>query len=122
LRGVAVRGNYVKAGLNLLILAICMVILATFFHEDVSGLLSLSSAGEARFVFLGLFWGGVSGCVGILLTVVGIVRNPVRGRAVPLGPTLIVLAAIILLFFFLLYSSFNAPEQPRLRPGETITI
>ena len=116
------RGNRVKAGLNLLILAICMVIVATFFHEDAAGLLSLAPSGEARFVFLGLFWGGVCGCIGILLTVSGILRSSYQGGGVPLGPTLIILAAIILLFFFLLYSSFNSPAPPRLRPGETITI
>ncbi len=117
------RGNRIKAGLNLLILAICMVIVATFFHEEVAGLFALSPSGEARFVFIGLFWGGVCGCLGILLTVWGIIlQNSSPGRGVPLGPTLIVLAATILLFFFLLYAAFKSPEPPRLRPGETITI
>lgn len=116
------RRNSIKGGLNLLIVAISLVILATFFHEQVADLLSLPPSGETRFIFLGLFLGGVCGCLGILITVAGLLRHPTTGRNVPLVPTLIVLAATILLFFILLYSSFNAPEPARLRPGETITI
>lgn len=117
------RRNSVQYGLKLVIVAIFMVIAATFYHEEVAALLVMTPAAEMRFVFLGLFVGGVCGCLGILITVAGILRGSAADRSVPLAPTIIILAATILLFFFLLYSSFRAPaEPPRLRPGETITI
>jgi hypothetical protein len=73
-------------------------------------------------IYLGFFWGGVLGCMGILVAVAGLVRSAAPGREVRLTPVLLMLAAATILYFFLFYSSFTHPEQPRMRPGETITI
>ena len=112
----------VQYGLKLITAAVAMVIVSTFYHEEVATLLFLSPAAEMRFVFLGLFLGGICGGLGIIVTVAGILRRATSGRDVSLAPTLLILAAAILLFFFLLYSSFKAPEPEKLRPGETLTI
>jgi uncharacterized membrane protein len=116
------RRRTVKFGLDLLIVAIAMVTTATFFHEQLALLFSLSSVSEARLVFLGLFWGGVCGCLGISVTIVGLLRATTASERVSLVPSLVVLVATIILFIFLLYASFTTPEPPRVRPGESITI
>ncbi|HEY6874101.1 MAG TPA: hypothetical protein VI298_15360 [Geobacteraceae bacterium] len=115
------RRNTVKSGLNLISGGVVAVILATFFHEQMAGLLFLSPGGETRFVFLGLFWGGILGFCGILVTIIGFLRPPAGERQVRLFAALLTLVVVILIFFILLVGSFRSSELPRLR-GETITI
>ena len=115
------RRSTVKSGLKLIVGGVVSVILATFFHEQVAALLFFSPGGGTEFVFLGLFAGGVLGFSGILVTVFGFLRAP-AGEKVRLLPTLVTLIVVVLLFFILLSFSFRSTEQPRLRPGETITI
>ena len=116
------RRSTVKSGLRLIIGGIVAVILASFFHEQLAELLFLSPAGETEFIYLGLFWGGVLGFCGILVTIIGFLRAPAGEQRVNLFSSVITLIVVILLFFILLFVTFRNPEQPRLRPGETITI
>ena len=116
------RRSTVNYGLKLIIAAVVLVILAAFFHEQTAAFFFLSPEGETQFIFLGLFWGGVFGFCGIAVAIVGLLRAPGGEHAVSLAKPIIILTALILLFLFLLFSSFSAPEHPRLRPGETITI
>jgi hypothetical protein len=73
-------------------------------------------------VYLGFFWGGVSGCLGILVTVAGLALSAGKGPEVRLALTVILLAAALCFYFYLFYSSFTTSEPSRIRPGETITI
>ena len=116
------RKGTVKSGLNLILVGVVPLILATFYHEDFARLLFLPPAWETAFVYLGFFWGGMCGCLGILVTVTGLVRSVGKGSDVRLAPTVLLLAAAIILYFYLLYESFTRPAPPKLRPGETITI
>lgn len=112
----------IKSGLKLITGGVVAVILAAFFHEQIARLLFLSPAGQAQFVFLGLFWGGVLGFCGILVAVIGFLRAPAGERGVRLLPSVVALMVAVVVFFILLFLSFRNSEQPRLRPGETITI
>ena len=116
------RRSTVKSGLRLIIWGIVSVILATFFHQEVANLLFLSPGGEDQLVYLGLFWGGTLGFLGIIVIVSGFLRTSTGERKEKLLPTLALLMLLILTFFVLLLVSFRTPEHPRLRPGETITI
>jgi hypothetical protein len=116
------RKSTVKIGLNLILAGLAVLILATFYHDEVAWLLFLSPGGETMFVYFGFFWGGMFGCLGILVAVAGLVRRALPGREVRLMPTIVLLVATILFYFFLLYSSFTHPEPPKMGPGETITI
>ena len=116
------RRRTVLSGLKLIITAEVLAIIAAFFHEHVATLFLFAPAAETRFIFLALFWGGVLGFWGIVVTVIGLLRRPSGGETVSLSKPLLVMAALVLLFLYLLISSFNAPERPHLRPGETITI
>lgn len=116
------RKSTVKLGLNLVLTGVVVLILATFYHEEIAWLLFLSPGAETMFVYLGFFWGGVFGCLGILTAVAGLVRSAGRGPEVRLLPTVVLLAIATLLYFFLFYASLTHPEPPKMRPGETITI
>lgn len=116
------RKSTIKSGLNLLLAGVAVVTVATFYHEQVADLFYFPSDTEAQFVFFGFFWGGMFGFMGIIVTVVGFLRSPAAGREINLLPTIIILAAATILFFSLFLSSFKNNEQPKVRPGETITI
>jgi hypothetical protein len=116
------RKGTVKSGLNLLLAAVVPLIMATFYHEQIARLLILSQNHETMLVYLGLFWGGISGCLGILVTVAGLALSAGKGPEVRLAPTVMLLAAALIFYFFLFYSSFTTTEPAKLRPNETITI
>jgi len=116
------RKGTVKSGLNLLLAAVVPLILVAFYHEQIARLLILSPYSETMLVYLGFFWSGVSGCLGILVTVVGLVRSAGRGPEVTLSYSVIFLVAALIIYFFLFYASFTTTEPTKLRPGETIII
>src|SRR5512136_584437 len=116
------RKQTVRTGMNFILAGVVMLILATFYHGHIARLFYLSPAGEAMFIYLGFFLGGMSGCLGILITVVGLARSAGKGPEVRLRYTIIFLAAALILYFFLFYESLSTSETPRLRPGETIII
>ena|ERR1039457_7433231 len=116
------RRNTVKQGLKLVIGGIVAVILATFYHQKIASVLFLSPGGEIELIYLGLFWGGVLGFCGILLTILGFFRAPMGEQGVNLRFSVLTLIILVCVFFILLFLSFGSEEKPRLRPGETITI
>jgi len=116
------RRSTVRIGLNLIIAAVVLVIIAAFYHEQFALLLSLSPDSENRLIFLCLLWGGISGCTGITVAVFGLLRSSGGPARVNLVKPLVIIALLVLMFIFLFISSFSRPENPRLRPGETITI
>lgn len=116
------RKGTVKSGLNLLLAAVVPLILVTFYHEQIARLLILSTHNEIMLVYLGFFWGGVIGCLGIMVTVAGLALNAGKALEVRLAPSVILLAAALIFYFFLFYASFTTTEPAKLKPGETITI
>ncbi|HEY5973283.1 MAG TPA: hypothetical protein VIU41_00940 [Geobacteraceae bacterium] len=117
------RKSTVRTGIRLLIAAIMLVIVASFYHETVADLLLLSPGGAGQFVYLAFFWSGILGGIGIVFVIAGLIRSGAGDSAVRLGPVTLVLLLVIGLFFGLFYRSFFTPDTPpRLRPGETIII
>jgi hypothetical protein len=116
------RRSTILSGLRLIIAAELLVIIAAFYHEHVGALFLLSPAGETRFIFLAFFWGSILGFWGIVMSVIGLLRRPSGGEQGSLSRPLVLIAALALLFLYLFLSSFNNPERPQLRPGETIII
>ncbi|MFZ3207806.1 MAG: hypothetical protein WA140_03105 [Geobacteraceae bacterium] len=116
------RMNSVKSGLNLVFAGIVMVTLATFFHGNIAALLGFSISAEMRLVFLGLFWGGVFACVGITITVIGLLMGVAGRQASNLRPIIIALAMAVMIFIVLMFTYLRGHERPRLQPGETLTI
>jgi len=120
------RKRTVRNGMRLVMAALILIILASFYHGNLSELFSLSIAAENRIYSLGIFWAAAIGGYGVVLAAFGLVLP--RGKqdeSVRILPLSLLITGFILLFFYLLASSFNTPadfEQKRLRPGETITI
>lgn len=118
------RKRTIRSGMRLILAALLLIILTSFFHERVADLLALSMGAEQRFYNLGIFWAAAIGGYGVVLAVFGFVL-PARQRdaGVRLLPLFVVIGGVVLLFFYLFVTSFTAPNQEeRLRPGETITI
>lgn len=120
------RKRTVRNGMRLVMAALLLILLASFYHGQLSDLFSLSSAAESRLYRLGMFWAAAIGGYGVVVTALGFVLSPLKtDDKVRLLPAFITVSAMIVLFFYLLSSSINVPpgeEQRRLRPGETITI
>ena len=112
--------------MRLVLAALILIVLASFYHAQLSDLFSLSPGAESRIYSLGIFWAAAIGGYGVVVTVIGFVLSPGKSDArVRLLPIILGISAMIFLFFYLLSSSMEAPardEQRRLRPGETITI
>ncbi len=99
------------------------LMLATFFHDEAARLFQFSANKEAQFTFLGLLIGGLFGCVGVLIAVIGLLQRAVlTEKNIRLIPVLLMLVATVLLYFVLFYSTVTRPEIPRMRPGETVII
>ena len=120
------RKRTVRNGMRLVMAALILIVLASYYHEQLSGLLSLSTAAESRIYSLGMFWAAAIGGYGVVVVAFGFVLSPLKNDTqIRLLPLTIGILSMIFLFFYLLSSSIEAPpedEQRRLRPGETITI
>ena len=112
--------------MRLVMAALILIILSSFYHTQLSDLFSLSSGAESRIYRLGIFWAAAIGGYGVVVTVLGFVLSPLKyDIRIRLMPLFLGISALIILFFYLLSYSITAPpgdEQRRVRPGETITI
>ena len=115
------RKTTVKTGLTVITAGIITVTVVTFCHEWLARLFFLPHESEMRLIVIGLFWGGLFGGLGAVITVAGFFRAS-GGREVRILPVLLFLAVAVILFFVLFYSTLEHPAPPRLRPGETVTI
>lgn len=126
LRGTPVRKRTIRNGMRLVLAALILIIVASFYHANLADLFSLSSSAESRIYRLGIFWAAAIGAYGGVLAAFGLVLpHEKRDETVRILPVFLLAAGLIALFFYLLTASFDAPpnpEQRRLRPGETITI
>ena len=120
------RKRTVRNGMRLVMAALIMIILASFYHVQLSDLFSLSSSEESRIYRLGMFWAAAIGGYGVVMAAFGFVLSPLKNDIqIRLLPLFLSIFAMILLFFYLLSTAIDAPdrdEQRRVRPGETITI
>jgi hypothetical protein len=118
------RKRTIRSGLRLLLVALLMIIVASFYHSGVADLLSLSMAAEQRFYNLGIFWAAAVGGYGVMLAAFGLVLSPDHRRDadVRIAPLVLVILCVVGLFFYLLAASIVTPPEERIQPGSTITI
>ena len=120
------RKRTVRNGMRLVMAALILIIVASFYHGALADMFSLSLAAESRIYRLGIFWAAAVGGYGVVLVAFGFVLpHEKRDEPVRILPLFILITGLVMLFFYLLAVSFDAPtdfEQKRLRPGETITI
>lgn len=118
------RKRTIRSGMRLVLAALLLIILASFYHGTVADLLDFSVASEQRFYSLGIFWAAAMGGYGAVLAVLGFVL-PATGRdaGVRIMPLFLMVMGLVALFFYLFVASFSAPaEQRRMQPGTSITI
>src|SRR5690242_20366034 len=102
------RKRTIRTGMRLVLAALLLIILASFYHSWVADLLALSPGAEQRFYGLGIFWAAAIGGYGVVLIVFGFVLSGnLRDAGVRLLPVFLLIAVTILFFFYLLASSFN---------------
>jgi fatty acid desaturase len=115
----------VRNGLRLLLAALFLIILASFYHGAIADLFVMTSEDEARFYRLGLFWASVIGGYGVVLAAFGLARpDDPRDVRIRLLPLFLMVMGVMTIYFYLLAAAFQEPppEHRRLRPGESITI
>ena len=118
------RKRTVRNGLRLILAALLLIVLASFYHVGIADLFSMSEGAETRLYRLCIFWAAAFGGYGVVLAAFGLVLPAdSRDAKVRVLPIFFLILATMALFFFLLASSFNEPPRPeRLHPGDTITI
>jgi choline-glycine betaine transporter len=121
-----VRKRTVRNGLRLVLAALILIILASFYHVQMSDLFSLSTDAENKIYRTGMFWAAAIGGYGVVVMALGLALSPLKSDVqIRLLPMSLAVLAMIILFFYLLSSAIDDPsreEQRRVRPGETITI
>lgn len=120
------RRKTVRNGLRLVTVCMVLIMLVSFYHEQIATLLSLSSDAEGRLYSLGIFWASAAGGYGVVLITLGLILSSrAQDAPVRLTPWVIGVLAVMVLFVYLTLQHLNNPEQyerKRLSPGETITI
>ena len=120
------RKRTVRNGMRLVAAALIMIVLASFYHSQITDMFSLSATAEGRIYRNGMFWAAAIGGYGGVVTALGFVLSPEKNDAgIRLLPVFMFVSGLILLFFYLFSAALDAPirdEQRRILPGETITI
>ena len=118
------RKRTIRSGMRLLLTALLLIILASFYHAGLANLFSLSPGSEQRYFGFGLFAAAALGGYAVVLAAFGLVLpSDPRDIRVRVLPVFILLVCAVALFFYLFLTSFSQPvEDQPLRPGATITI
>lgn len=117
------RKRTVRTGLRFMIAAILLLLLGTFYSQQVNTILALPSDGTFEFVKLAFFWAGIFGAAGVIIFISGLIRRSSGLEKFSLMPTFFFFILLLALFFTLFYRSLTSPPAERpLRPGETLII
>jgi len=118
------RKSTVRSGIRLLLVSMLLILLVSFYHDGIAGLLSLAPGATHSLYGRMIFWSSALGGLGVIVAVTGLIRSPGKfDEKIRIYPLLLLMLAIIAFYFYLITSSFSSPARyERLRPGETITI
>lgn len=106
-----------------MIASILLLLLGTFYSQQVNALFSIPSDGAFEFVKLAFFWGGIFGATGVVIFISGMIQRSSGMEKFSLVPTFFLFIFLLTVFFTLFYRTLSSPppRQP-LRPGETLII
>jgi len=106
-----------------MIAAVSLLLLGTFYSQQINAIFSLPTDGALEFVKLALFWGAILGASGVVIFTVGLLQRSSAIEKFSLVPTFFLFILLLAVFFALFYRTLTLPptQQP-LRPGETLII
>lgn len=119
------RKRTIRAGLRLLISSLVLLILGTFYSQQINSALAIGVEGTTEFIKLAFFWGSILGGAAVITVVLGLMQRSIYGDGARLVPSTVVLLLLLAVFFALFLKTFSAPpdtKQKPLRPGETVII
>lgn len=119
------RRKTIRTGLRLMIAALLLLILGTFYSQSINSALSIGADGSTEFVKLTFFWGSMFGGAAVFAIAVGLLQRSVYGDRARIIPSLVVMMLLLAAFFTLFMKTLSSPpdlKQKPLRPGETVII
>lgn len=117
------RKRTVRTGLKFMITSVSLLLLGTFYSQQINMMFSIPADGVFEFVKLAFLWGGISGAVGIIIFTAGLIQRSTAAERFSLVPYFFLLIFLVTIFFGLFYRSItSAPSNKPLRPGETLII
>lgn len=123
MRGGGVRRRTVRTGLRFIIAAGVLLLLGTFYSQQVNAFFSLPGEGAIEFVKLSFFWSGIFGAIGVFTVVIGLMQRASATDRFSLLPAILLVVFLFTLYFTLFYRALFTPLAPQpLRPGETLII
>lgn len=117
------RKRTVRTGLRFMIAAGALLLLGTFYSQQINALFALPLGGALEFVKLSFFWSAILGAAGVFIAVLGLIQRSSAADSFSLVPTFLLVIFLLAVFFTLFYRALSTPppQQP-LRPGETLII
>jgi ABC-type antimicrobial peptide transport system permease subunit len=120
------RKRLIRKGMRFVLVALLLILIASFYHGKVCELFFLSYNSEMRLYQLGIFVAAAIGGYGVVLSILGMLKSARQSDLnIKLMPSLFLIIGVVSLYFYLLVTTFdkiNDPSHERLLPGETITI
>jgi predicted permease len=120
------RKKTIRNGMRLILAALMIIIIVSFYLGGLGDFVFLSYESEARLYQLGIFVAAAMGGYGVVQSVFGFILPARQGdNGIRILPLIFLIVGLISLFFYLLAVSLttpNVPDRERVRPGETITI
>lgn len=106
-----------------MIAAGALLLLGTFYSQQINALFALPLDGALEFVKLAFFWSAILGAAGVFIAVLGLMQRPSAADSFSLVPAFFLVIFMLAVFCALFYRALSAPpaEQP-IRPGETLLI
>jgi glucan phosphoethanolaminetransferase (alkaline phosphatase superfamily) len=106
-----------------MIAAVFLLLLGTFYSQQINALLSLPADGAYEFVKLTFFWSGIFGASGVIVLIFGLMQRASAGDKFSLAPVFFLLVFLLTVFFALFYRSLSSPPATLpLKSGETLII
>lgn len=106
-----------------MIAAGALLLLGTFYSQQINSLFALPLDGALQFVKLAFFWSAILGAAGVFIAVLGLIQRSSAADSFSLVPAFLMVIFLLAVFFTLFYRALSAPppQQP-FRPGETQII
>jgi glucan phosphoethanolaminetransferase (alkaline phosphatase superfamily) len=121
--GGVVRKRTVRTGLRFMIASVLLLLLGTFYSQQINALFSLPPDGAFEFVKLAFFWSTIFGATGVIVLIFGLIKRSSAVEKFSLAPVFFLFIFLLTVFFTLFYRTLSSPpvQQP-LKPGETLII